>query len=384
MKSLIIGASIIAVAGTGIATYSLSQPEVEENEKEIIVEDVEPTEEGDLAILPAITAQNLQVFLITGDADLAEREYLTLESAMQDEKVRVKETGTVNQLTIDNNSDQYVFIHSGDIVKGGKQDRTIAHDVILPPGAKNIALESYCVESGRWQARENEDVGNFNSSTKMLSSKDLRLAAKYDNNQSKVWDNVTKEQEKLNHNVSQMNGYDVDLKSNVSATSLQLTLESEELEKAKESMQGSLLSLLTEHENAIGYAYAINGEIYGIDIYNNRPLFEEVWPKLVESIVIEAISNRAEEAFIPAAIQDVIAFMNAAEEEMAHEDQKAINDHTDLNIIEGDSGNVVFSTVDNEAETWVHKNYLKRSPNEVSEEEINPLLDNNYMRQIRN
>ena len=75
---------------------------------------------------------------------------------------------------------------------------------------------------------------------------------------------------------------------------------------------------------------------------------------------------------------------NAAEEEMAHEDQKAINDHTDLNIIEGDSGNVVFSTVDNEAETWLHKNYLKRSPNETSEEEINPLLNNNYMRQIRN
>ena len=384
MKSLIIGASLVAVAGTGIATYSLSQPEAEENEKEIIIENVEPTEEGDLAILPAITVQNLQVFLITGNADLAEREYLTLESAMKDEKVRVKETGTVNQLTIDNNSDQYIFIHSGDIVKGGKQDRTIAHDVILPPGAKNIALESYCVESGRWQARENEDVGNFNSSTKMLSSKDLRLAAKYDSNQSKVWDNVTKEQEKLNHNVSQMNGYDVDLKSNVSATSLQLTLESEELEKAKESMQGSLLSLLTEHENAIGYAYAINGEIYGIDIYNNRPLFEEVWPKLVESIVIEAISNKSEEAFPPAAIKDVIAFMNAAEEEIAHEDQKAINAHTDLNITEGDAGNVMFSTVDNEAETWVHKNYLKRSPNEESEEEINPLLDNNYMRQIRN
>ena len=225
---------------------------------------------GEFSIFSGLQTENLQVFMINGEEQLGTKNYTTLSAAMEENLVTVKETGSVNELSIDNNSDETIFIHSGDIVKGGKQDRTMAYDMIIPPNSKGIPLQSFCVESGRWQARENEEVSNFNSTTKMLSSKDLKMAAKYDNDQSKVWSNVSTEQQTLNANVSKRNGYDVNVASDVSATSLQLTLESKELKKAKEKMELELINLLDKHPKAIGYAYAINGEVYGVDIFSKK------------------------------------------------------------------------------------------------------------------
>jgi hypothetical protein len=59
--------------------------------------------------------------------------YLTLEQALNQKNVVVHETSQVNELAVENNSADAVFIQAGDIVKGGKQDRMITNDFILPP-----------------------------------------------------------------------------------------------------------------------------------------------------------------------------------------------------------------------------------------------------------
>jgi len=42
------------------------------------------------------------------------------------------ETGNVNTLQIENLGDQLIFVQAGDIVKGGRQDRTVAVSLLLP------------------------------------------------------------------------------------------------------------------------------------------------------------------------------------------------------------------------------------------------------------
>ena len=70
---------------------------------------------------------------------------------MKDKILIVKETGTVNQLTVENSSaTETVFIQAGDIVKGGKQDRVLTVDMILPPKSGAIPISSFCVEQNRW------------------------------------------------------------------------------------------------------------------------------------------------------------------------------------------------------------------------------------------
>jgi len=342
-----------------IACKQKEQPILAENSNPEIIDNT-PQTFGKYKINTAVTQGNLQVFLLDGMDELSSKNYTTLTRAMDKNKVTVKETGNVNQLAISNDSDAYVFIHSGDIVKGGKQDRTIAQDVIIPPRSKDVPLESFCVEQGRWKQRTGENVDKFGSSNKMVSSRKLKLAAKYEKNQGKVWANVAEEQTKLKDNVSKLNGKDAEVKSDVSATSLQLTLESEELDEAKKNLETTFKSLLKDNDTAIGYAYAINGEIYGVDIYNNRQLFSELWEKISESIMIESISNLSDKEFQPAKTDDVVAFMSGIATSEPKKTVKNLNTVTDIETTENAKDDVVFSTIDKEEKNWIHNNYMKK------------------------
>ena len=78
------------------------------------------------------THENLSIYLVHGKS--AEGHVpLTLDEALAKRAVRVHETGDVNQLSVENLSDEDVFIQSGDIVKGGQQDRALTVSLILPP-----------------------------------------------------------------------------------------------------------------------------------------------------------------------------------------------------------------------------------------------------------
>lgn len=296
--------------------------------------------------------------------------------------VTVKETGSVNQLSIDNNSTHTIFIHSGDIVQGRKQDRTIAFDVIIATNEQNVDLQSFCVESGRWQQQSHEDVSKFSSTSKILSSKDLRIAAKYDKNQSLVWSNVSKEQEKLNNGVTQKNGYTVDVKSSSSATSLQLSLESKELKKAKQEMETTIKSLLTNDSTIIGFAYAINGQIHGADIYNNIKLFREIWPRLSESIVTEAIAASDTIKFDFTQSKDIVQFIDGINTSDKSVETQHINSSTDFNTYENKNYFLEFETVDKHENKWLHKNHLKRDSTSKKSIQLQPLQRQNRIQEI--
>src|SRR3954469_11780818 len=105
------------------------------------------------------THRNLQIFLIHGDTQLENRHYATLGEALARRMVVIKETGNVSELAIENPSGEAtVFLHAGDIVKGGRQDRTIRDDLILQTRSGWTPLPSFCVEQGRWTRRGSEDA----------------------------------------------------------------------------------------------------------------------------------------------------------------------------------------------------------------------------------
>ena len=303
------------------------------------------------------TFQNLTIFMISGESEIQGKQYITLSEGMKTKEVVVRETGTVRELRIDKNSDQYVFIHSGDIVKGGKQDRTIAHDIIIPPMSKNNVLESFCVEQGRWQQREDEEVSEFSENTRMLSSRDLKLASRYDKSQGKVWQKVDEITSKLSRNISEKNGYVVEVADSTSATSLQLALENKELEKEKGVIYGAFKDLVNT-PNAIGFAYAINCEIYAVELYNSPHLFKAVWEKVLESVVVEAIGEEVKDDMVSITAKDVLDFIKTTKE-VDKQIVKKLNKATRLRIEENKNGNVVFETEDLTKKQWVHLSYMK-------------------------
>src|SRR5277367_6627036 len=142
-------------------------------------------------------SKNLSVFLIRGNKATKTNNIITLQEALREKKVVVSETGDVNNLAVQNLSNDTVFIQSGDIVKGGRQDRTMQYDMILPPHSGKIPLPAFCVEHGRWQGRANEKADSFASSEYSLVGNELKLAAKQKGDQSEVWSKVAKHTEEL-------------------------------------------------------------------------------------------------------------------------------------------------------------------------------------------
>src|SRR5262249_28919010 len=105
-----------------------------------------PAQSAAAAETPRVTApvshDNLSVYFIQGpDAVADTHKVATLQEALDAGWAVVNETGNVNDLTVENRSTDYeLFIQEGDMIKGGKQDRVIAVDLLLPPKSGVVPL----------------------------------------------------------------------------------------------------------------------------------------------------------------------------------------------------------------------------------------------------
>ena len=235
------------------------------------------------------THGNLSIYLIHGEDRLKGKKFVTLQEALEKKIGVVDETGNVNNLSVENVSgDVYIYIHSGDIVKGGKQDRMISQDMVIPPQSGKKPLSAFCVESGRWRARGSERVESFTSSSAMVAGKDLKLAAKLKGNQGEVWQKVSENQDKLAKSVK------VEVRGAQSQSSFQLTLENPKVKESAEQYVKALSAVVDGKDDVLGFAFAINGKLNSADVYASGELFRKFWPKLLQSSAVEAVAETQE------------------------------------------------------------------------------------------
>ena len=122
-----------------------------------------------------VVHENLAIYLVHGKSAPGPVP-LTLEEALAKGAVKVHETGNVNELQIENLGGGEVFVQSGDIVKGGQQDRVLTVSLLLPQKSGRIPIASFCVEQGRWAARGKEDVKTFATASASVPSREAKLA----------------------------------------------------------------------------------------------------------------------------------------------------------------------------------------------------------------
>jgi hypothetical protein len=355
--------------------------------------------------------KNLTIFLLHGAGQSQSRAPLTLQEAMKRKLVVVRETGDVNRLTIQNRSNQDVFVQAGDIVKGGQQDRVLALDLIVPPKSGKIPIDAFCVEQGRWSRRGDEAVTAFSASDNALASKDLKIAAKAKGSQGDVWANVGKAQEKLAANLlvrpsatpapgrarrgtgpaaaggggfgvivttksgnagggsfrvgggpltgSGSIGRLTSVTDSASPSSLQLTLENKLVKESTSDYVKNLYSIINGKRDVIGFVFAINGQINSADVYSSNALFAKLWPKMLEASAIEAIAElKADEKFQPVEAAAVKNFLR--ESQTGKAETKKVTART--NVVKSETEkNLFFETRDRSSKkTWLHRNYLAK------------------------
>ena len=212
------------------------------------------------------THDNLAIYLIHGRSTEGPVP-LTLQEAIARDAIRVHETSSVNELEIENLGDQEVFVQSGDIVKGGKQDRVLMVSLLVPPHSGRMQIASFCVEQGRWSARGREDVSRFSSADAAVPSREAKLAmrapmaskpdttgssgsarrrSETGERQQEVWRSVASAQRKLSRSVG------APVQSAQSQSSLQLSIENDKVQARVAAYVDALIAEGQRADDVVG------------------------------------------------------------------------------------------------------------------------------------
>jgi len=300
--------------------------------------------------------KNLAIFLIHAKDSKVTTKFMTLQEALEQKKVTVIETGTVNNLVIENVADDvHIYIQSGDIVRGGKQDRTIGNDYVIAPKSGKIPLSSFCVESGRWRQRGDEKAHEFSASTNALPSKGLKVAANYNHSQSYVWREVDNIQNKLSQKLGKS------VRSQQSASSLELTLDNKEVKQAVQEYVDALTRLVPGKEAVVGFVSAINGKLNSADVYACPELFRKLWVKLLRACAVEALAEFDEtNVFAHPTAASAAAFLQ--DDDQTKVQEKQIDEH--LRVVTRQSKDkIVFETYRTGEKEALHKSYIRADSN---------------------
>ncbi len=230
--------------------------------------------------------------------------YKTLKEVLGAGKVEINETGSVpqptgenyggganvNQLMIRNLTNDTIFIMAGELVQGGKQDRVIGQNFLLPPGKDFVPLPVFCVEHGRWTYKENDGKGfdKHNSFT----ANSVRGKALKDADQSAVWAQVSE--------ITTAN------KSDTSTGSFNTLYNNEKFMSELNAYKEYFKTAFKDMEGCIGFAGISGNRIVGCDIFATTDLFKQEFENLLSAYITEAITEDKAPSLTDKEIQDYL------------------------------------------------------------------------------
>lgn len=272
---------------------------------------LEPIESGSLTVFPVVagTTHDTSGFL-TLDEGLRSGDVVVTEAGNTQGLVRgphqpLRHDGAqVNTLVLINRSDKPLILLAGEIVTGGKQDRIIGKDRIVPAHSDPIDLGVFCVEPGRWVA-QSDRFGATAAAAPMMAQPSVRSRAMADKNQQEVWNAVhgaaetvtveaSRDPDSIQHDVNQaMLG---------GTTSYAKVMNSAPARKAVDKVAAPIehqyrdLMHQLHDRKAVGVVVAVHGRIIWADVFASTELLEKYWPKLIRSYAAESFGGGATKA----------------------------------------------------------------------------------------
>lgn len=196
----------------------------------------------------------------------------TLDEALGNAWINIEESGraVVSQITVRNTSRHHIFLMAGEAIHGGKQNRIISHDVILPPRSGAIAIPVYCVEQHRWS----HPTGKFESK-KNLAHPTLRSGAARRASQDSIWREV---------------------ESRSKAAGVDVPTRNYEALYANAEVKDKLAKCLPRFHRfrgrqTVGAVAVVGRRVVGADLFADPELFGKQWDKLLRSYALEYISH---------------------------------------------------------------------------------------------
>jgi hypothetical protein len=323
-----------------------------------------------------VSYENLTIFPVVAARGADTSQFVTLDEALASGEALISEQGAemrrmrdgavvpnyqlrpqVNQLVLINRGKRPLILLAGEVVSGGKQDRIIGKDRIVPIGAAPLPLDVFCVEHGRWTP----GAVQFSAAETMVHPS-VRDKAAVDQNQSEVWAAVRGEGDAVG-TVPQSMGLEArnytetfELPSPPGGQSRSVTVESQAATITRGAVAGAIAQSGTQDyqriyqqspigasvdtfadeiqrrfaretsglkgERVVGVVVAFGPEVAWSDVFASSQLFDSYWPKLLRSYVVEAMTRPR--ILRPATLDDARDFLRPATGHIEEESEPGV------------------------------------------------------------
>jgi hypothetical protein len=200
---------------------------------------------------------------------------ISLSQAVKQGIAVVSERGTastenVHFLRINNHSDQTIYVSSGEIFSGGRQDRIIAQDTLLEPNGRDQYVSAMCVEELRWSEKEKKfSYQNF-------ANPALRKVLDQSKNQLLIWREISKQ---LNENKI----------PNKSSAYLARIADKQMMQLNDEYYNYFKSKFKSADSSIVGFVCMTGGRVVGSDIYASTDLFFNQLDPLLKGYCDQAV-----------------------------------------------------------------------------------------------
>ena len=274
--------------------------------------------EGEWRLLDPVTYENISVFPVVSSFSQDTSPFLTLEEGLASGEVTVREQGSevmvrgrdgrpvyipqsstgasVNQLVLINRGKRPLLLLAGELVSGGKQDRVIGKDRIIPAAAPPLPLDVFCVEHGRWTGSAQFAASNT------IVHPSVRERAAVDQKQTEVWDAVrsgTTLKSAPAAPAPRMTMGDIQgaIASNSRTEAYEQIYQSRAVGVSIDDFVNEVQRRFYQatsglkNERVVGVVIAYGGNVAWSDIFASGDLFDHYWHKLLRSYAVEAFTR---------------------------------------------------------------------------------------------
>lgn len=181
-------------------------------------------------------------------------------------RIREMDEARVSDLLVRNDSRHPVFLMAGQILLGGRQNRIVREDSLLPPDSAAYEVPVYCGEKERW-AGEKEDFRGAGG----LVNQELRGLAAKGASQGEIWGSIDRQLS--------------DAKARAPTRSYQEIYASEPVRRDVEDVIDRLKRV--PGGRTVGAVTCAGGRLLSCDLFEDPELFARLWDKICRAHAVD-------------------------------------------------------------------------------------------------
>lgn len=248
-----------------------------------------------MTTLDPIAASNLAVYLVRLPRSRpASRkqpvapvatEFACLEQARATGEVVISETGIQERVRLVNYSRHDLFLQAGEVLRGGDNDRAVAGDLIIPAPRhepESCPVPTFCVEPERSVPMRGWTPDLFTLFDQMAPGRRLKKELRF-GIQEDVWREVAAMRDAVFDIISYGGTRDTP------PYSLWTLIEVLETQGWLNQAINALLPLAEANQEATGAVFVLGGKFNSAELYATPALFQQMWPKLLYAMSVEAL-----------------------------------------------------------------------------------------------